>query len=219
MSRDVFVLGGTGYIGSRLIPALLSRGHRVRALAREESAGRVPPGATPVLGNALSVETFAGAVRPGDTLVHLIGTPHPSPSKAAEFQRVDLASARAAAQAAERAGAAHVVYVSVAQPAPVMRAYVEARTAAEQAFRDTGVAASFLRPWYVLGPGHWWPILLLPGYFVGGLLPPFRATSRRLGLVTIGQMIAALLWAIESPPARGEVRILDVPAIRTGRTP
>jgi uncharacterized protein YbjT (DUF2867 family) len=134
-----------------------------------------------------------------------------------EFQRVDLASARAAAQAAARAGAAHVVYVSVAQPAPVMRAYVEARAAAEQAFRDTGVAASFLRPWYVLGPGHWWPILLLPGYLVGGLLPPFRETSRRLGLVTIGQMIAALLWAIETPPARGEVLILDVPAIRKGR--
>jgi len=39
--RDVFVTGGTGYIGTRLIPALLARGHRVRALARSRPVDRV----------------------------------------------------------------------------------------------------------------------------------------------------------------------------------
>ena len=32
--RQVFVTGGTGYLGGALLPALLARGHRVRALAR-----------------------------------------------------------------------------------------------------------------------------------------------------------------------------------------
>lgn len=40
-SMRVFVTGGTGYIGSRLIPALIGRGHRVAALARRESAQRL----------------------------------------------------------------------------------------------------------------------------------------------------------------------------------
>jgi uncharacterized protein YbjT (DUF2867 family) len=218
VARDVFVLGGTGYIGTRLIAALLFRGHRVRALTREASASRVPPGATPVPGDALSAESVTTSLRPGDTLVHLIGTPHPSPSKAAEFQRVDLASARAAATAARDGRAAHVVYVSVAQPAPIMKAYVEARAEAERAFLAAGVPATFLRPWYVLGPGHWWPVLLLPFYLAGSLLPASREGARRLGLVTIRQMLDALVWSVENP-SEDAARVLDVPAIRKGRTP
>ena len=91
-ARDVFVTGSTGYIGQRLIPALVARGHRVRALARPQSIDRVPAGALAVAGDALDSRSLAAALRPSDTLVHLVGTPHPSPAKAAEFLRVDLAS-------------------------------------------------------------------------------------------------------------------------------
>lgn len=54
--------------------------------------------------------------------------------------------------------------------------------------------------------------MLLPFYWITGLLPSTRETSRRLGLVTIEQMTRALVWAVENP-VRG-VRILDVSAIR-----
>ena len=116
----IFVTGGTGYVGRRLVRALLELGHDVRVLTRPESASRVPPGAVAVLGDALDASSFQHELRAGDTLVHLVGTPHPSPAKAAEFRRVDLPSILASVTAALHAGAAHVVYVSVAQPAPVM---------------------------------------------------------------------------------------------------
>src|SRR5207244_1448920 len=80
--RHVFLTGGTGYLGSRLIPRLLSRGHRVRALVRPGSEARLPAGAEPVPGNALDASTFRDAVAPADTLVHLVGVSHPGPSKA-----------------------------------------------------------------------------------------------------------------------------------------
>src|SRR6185503_9751546 len=103
-----------------------------------------------------------------------VGTPHPSPAKAAEFQSVDLASARAAVAAATRARVAHFVYLSVAQPAPMMHAYVAARAEGEQELARSGLTASVLRPWYVLGPGHRWPIVLVPFYALAGCLPPVR---------------------------------------------
>jgi hypothetical protein len=125
-----------------------------------------------VVGDALDPSTFAPAVTPADTIVHLVGTPHPSPSKAAEFRRVDLPSILASVEAARRAQAAHLVYVSVAHPAPVMHAYIEARST--------------------------------------------RDTARRLGLVTLRQMVTALVRAVENPPAIGSIRIVDVPGIRRG---
>ena len=54
---DVFVTGGTGYVGSRLIATLLARGHRVPPLRARTSLGRVPEGATPVVGDALDAES------------------------------------------------------------------------------------------------------------------------------------------------------------------
>ena len=49
----VFITGGSGYMGQRLIPRLLERGHEVRALVRPGSEKKLPPGCTPVFGNAL----------------------------------------------------------------------------------------------------------------------------------------------------------------------
>jgi uncharacterized protein YbjT (DUF2867 family) len=215
---NVFVTGGTGYIGRQLVPELIARGHQVRVLTRPASAGRVPAGATAVVGNALDASTYAGALTSADTLVHLVGTPHPSPSKAAEFRRVDAPSIRAAVVAAARARVAHLVYVSVAHPAPIMKAYIDVRSAGEQAIRDARLTATVLRPWYVLGPGHRWPLALVPIYALMEAIPSTRAGARRLGLVTIDQMIRALVAAVESPPPAGTQRVVEVPEIRAAAT-
>ena len=199
-------------MGRALTAALLRRGHDVRALARRQSVQHIPAGAQTVVGNVLEPETFADAVAPADTLVHLVGTPHPSPAKAASFRAVDLPSVEAALAAARAARIAHFVYLSVAQPAPVMQAYIAVRQEGEARIQASGFAATILRPWYVLGPGHRWPYFLVPFYALAERLPPLRETALRLGLVTIGQMVNALVASIEGGPQG--VRILDVPAIR-----
>jgi len=211
---NICITGGTGYMGQRLIPLLLARGHRVRVVARESSAGHVPAGAVPVIGDALNEESVAGALQPDDTLIHLVGTPHPNPAKVREFQQVDLASIRATVIAAKRVGISHLVYVSIAQPAPVMRAYLAVRAMGEAIIKQTGLTATILRPWYILGPGHWWPMVLMPLYKIAELFPSTRASAQRLGLITIGQMVNALVDGVEHPPPGGQIRVVEVPAIR-----
>ncbi len=211
----VFVTGGTGYVGRRLVRALVELGHDVHVLTRASSTGRVPPGAAAVIGDALDAESFQHALRAGDTLVHLVGTPHPSPAKGAEFRAVDLPSIRASVTAARHAGAAHVIYVSVAQPAPVMRDYIAVRAEGEAALAASGLTTTVLRPWYVLGPGHWWPLALVPFYAVARLVPSLRGGAERLGLVRLDQMVAALVRAVEHPPAPGTLTLVDVPGIRS----
>lgn len=135
---DVFVTGGTGYLGRHLIPVLHRRGHRVRAL-----------------------------IRP------------------------------------------------VAHPAPVMRTYIAARGEAEALLRESGRRATILRPWYVLGPGHSWPRLLEPVYWLLERMPSTRPGALRLGLVTIEEMIRALVHAVERPAE--SIRIITVAEIRSVR--
>jgi uncharacterized protein YbjT (DUF2867 family) len=107
-----------------------------------------------------------------------------------------------------------IVYVSVAQPAPLMHAYLAVRAEGEQSIRLAGLTATVLRPWYVLGPGHRWPMALIPLYALASLVPAWREGARRLGLVTLDQMVNALVRAVEEPPPAGTVRIVDVPGIR-----
>ena len=209
---NVFITGGTGYIGRPLIRALLARGHGVKALMRKGSKAKIPAGAASIVGDALQMDSYTSQIAPADTFVHLIGVPHPSPAKAAQFQDVDLVSIKVATSAAREAGIRHFVYLSVAQPAPVMKAFIAVRRQGEELVRATGIPATFVRPWYVLGPGHRWPYLLLPFYWICELLPATRESAKRLGLITLSQMIRALVWAIENPSAG--IRVVDVPRIR-----
>ncbi len=210
----VFLTGGTGYMGQRLIPLLLERGHCVKGLVRSGSERKLPPGCEVVAGDALNAASYRENIAPAETFVHLVGVPHPAPWKGEQFRAVDLISIREAVPAAASAGIGHFVYLSVAQPAPIMKAYLEVRAEGERLLRESGLNATFLRPWYVLGPGHYWPYPLIPGYWLGELFPPTRQSARRLGLVTLQQMLAALVAAVENPPAG--IRVVDVPAIRQG---
>ncbi len=212
MPNRVFITGGTGYIGSRLIPLLVSRGHNIRALVRKGSERKLPGGAEPVVGSALEMASYAGQMGPADTFIHLVGVSHPSPAKAAQFRSIDLVSGKAAIGAATVAGVRHFIYLSVAQPAPVMKAYIAVRAECEEAIRVSGVPATFVRPWYVLGPGHRWPFALIPIYRICEMIPATRAGARRLGLVRLPQILNALAWAVEHPSK--EIRVMDVPAIR-----
>ena len=98
-----------------------------------------------------------------------------------------------------------------------MHAYIAARSACEAELQVSGLNATILRPWYVLGPGHRWPYALIPFYWLAERISSTREGARRLGLVTVEQMLKALVAAVDQP-ASG-VRGIEVPAIRRRPSP
>lgn len=145
--RKIFIAGGTGYIGKRLIPELLKRSHELTALARSGSELKAPKGCRIVTGDPLDRATFIDHISPADTFIQLVGVPHPSPTKVAEFRAIDLVSARESVAAAKATAIEHFIYVSVAHPAPVMKAYIEVRSQGEEMINRSGINATILRPW------------------------------------------------------------------------
>jgi uncharacterized protein YbjT (DUF2867 family) len=209
--QRVFIAGATGYLGQRLAAELARCGHRVSGLVRPGSERKLPAGCTPLVGNALDAATFQYKFGPADTYVQLVGVAHPSPAKVRQFREIDLVSCEQSVVAAIANQIKHFIYVSVAHPAPAMHAYIEVRSKCEETIRSSGLNATILRPWYVLGPGHYWPYLLKPGYWLARQIPSMRESAMRLGLVTLEQMLAALVQSVESPTIG--IRIMEVPEI------
>ncbi|MFN8243332.1 MAG: NAD-dependent epimerase/dehydratase family protein [Ferruginibacter sp.] len=210
MSKDIFITGGTGYIGSRLIKALTARGgYTIHVLVRKDSVHTLPAGCIAVVGDALDNSTYREMIPNGCLFVHLVGVAHPTPAKKEQFQHIDLASVEQAILATRKRTIGRFIYLSVAMyPTRIMQAFQQVRARGEALLLQESYPCSFLRPWYVLGPGHWWPILLKPVYLILRLLPSKKEMAQQLDTITIRQMIAALVLEIETPG--NETRIREV---------
>jgi uncharacterized protein YbjT (DUF2867 family) len=203
---SIFITGGTGYIGSRLVKKLLEKKYRVIALVRKGSENKIPAGVEVVVGNPFDERTFREEVPHGAIFIQLLGVPHPSPKKATLFKEVDLKSVKASANAAAYAGVSHFIYVSVAMSeSSLMKAYQDVRKEGEEYCLNRDLNCTFVRPWYVLGPGHWWPVLLLPLYGISEIVPSLKQKARSKALVTINQMLRTLMKAVEQKPMHRSV--------------
>lgn len=72
----IFVTGGTGFVGSRLLPFLLEHGHEIRLLARAQEKNRpIPAGVEVTTGDPLRPGTWWEGVSECDAAVNLAGSP------------------------------------------------------------------------------------------------------------------------------------------------
>lgn len=210
---SIFITGGTGYIGSRLIKKLAQKNYRVVALVRKGSENKVPRTAEIIVGNPFDERSFREHIPHGAIFIQLLGVPHPSPKKAALFKEIDLRSVRASANAATYAGVSHFIYMSVAMSeSNIMKAYQNVRKEGEDYCLSKDLNCTFIRPWYVLGPGHWWPVLLLPLYGISEMVPSFREKARSKALVTINQILRTLVKVVQQRPVQRS--ILEIKNIR-----
>jgi len=199
LNKNVFITGGTGYLGSRIIPLLKKDGYNVTALSRQKSFNKLPAGCKKAEGNALNENTFKEYVKGCDTFIQLVGVSHPSPAKKEEFISIDLTSIKASVNAAVFAGVKHFIYLSVAQPSPFMKEYIEVRKQGEELLAENNIASSIIRPWYIIGPGHYWPLLFKPMYKICEWIPATREQAINLGLVKLDEMLKTIIYAVKNP--------------------
>ncbi|MDQ0894885.1 SDR family oxidoreductase [Agromyces ramosus] len=131
MNAPLLVTGGTGNIGSRVVPLLRQAGRDIRILSRHP---RTPePGIQHVVGDTVAGDGLAAALEDVEVVLHLAGG-----------AKGDDVAARNLTAAARAAGVRHLVLISVIGADRMPIGYFRAKAEAERVIAASGV------PWTVL---------------------------------------------------------------------
>jgi uncharacterized protein YbjT (DUF2867 family) len=154
--RPILVTGATGYIGGRLVPRLLSRGERVRCLARDrlKLAGRPwagDPRVEIVEGDASLPADLERALAGCGAAYYLI---HSMIAAGAAYAAHDRALARGFAVGAAAAGVERIIYLGgLGETGDHLSEHLSSRREVEQALASTRVPVTVLRAAMIIGSG------------------------------------------------------------------
>jgi uncharacterized protein YbjT (DUF2867 family) len=154
MSHSIVILGGTGFVGSHLVPRLVRAGHEVTLLSRNREkrrdSGVIPDvhvRTTDVYDRRALEQHFASA----DTVINLVGilTPHGRDT----FQRVHVDLTASVIDACRNAGVRHLHQMSSLKAGQGESQYLKSRGAAEALVKASGLDWTIYEPSVIFGRG------------------------------------------------------------------
>jgi NADH dehydrogenase len=156
MPQGVFVTGGSGFVGRRLLPELRNLGRPVFALDRSGSLAAMPDagGITVVTGDLLDPATYRSALRSCELVVHLAAAT--GTATAGDHHRVNAQGTEVLLEECRAAGVTKILLVSsIATTFPPNTGYhyADAKRSAEDAVSRSGLQFTILRPTVITGPG------------------------------------------------------------------
>lgn len=223
------VTGGTGFIGSHLVEALVRRGWEVAALARSSGKAELLAGlgARPVRGDLRRASDLESAVQRQAVVFHVAGLV--KARNEAEFLEVNRDGTRRLIETAARAGARRFVLVSSLAaagpsragqrraddepPAPVT-AYGRSKLAAERAVDSVDLPATIVRPPMVYGPRDV-EVLKVFRMASRGMALVFGDGLQELSAVHVDDLVEALISVATSDAASGRTYCACHPEIFT----
>ncbi len=197
----ILLTGATGYVGGRLLPALLARGEQVRCFARRPEAIQPRPGLEVVAGDALDGSAVRRALEGVDVayyLIHAMGSPD-------GFEQLDRRTALIFAEAAREAGVGRLVYLGGLGEGSQLSPHLSSRQEVGLVLASTGVAMIEFRASIVIGSGS------LSFELVRSLTErlPVMITPRwvrtRAQPIAIEDVVSYLVAALDVEPAGHEV--------------
>jgi uncharacterized protein YbjT (DUF2867 family) len=205
----VLVTGASGFVGRRLVPALVAEGHDVLAMTRhpEHYQGAGTPVAGDV-GDARSLRSALDGVDAAYYLVHSLGE--------ADFERRDADGARSFAAAAAGAGLRRIVYLGgLGQDDDGLSRHLRSRRQVERLLGATGVPVTVLRAGIVVGHGgvSWELTRQLVAHLPVMITP--RWVRTRTQPVAVADVVRYLVGVLDAPAADGRVLEVGGPEVLT----
>lgn len=192
----ILVTGASGFVGQRLIPALIAEGHNVRAMSRSPEALAAAPWADSVelvAGDLDHPETLSPALAGIEAAYYLVHAMEDS----AAFSKVDKARAQGFVDAA--ANLKHLIYVGGLIPEGTTSEHLRSRAEVGDLLRR-GLPTTEFRAGPILGPGS--ASFEIPRCLIERLplipIPPWGAHS--LSTIAIDDMVRYLIAALDAPP-------------------
>ncbi len=142
----ILVTGATGFVGRRLVPALLDKGHEVRAMTRNPDKYDGP--GEPVAGNVDERASLDEPLEGVDVAYYLV---HSLDDE--DFERKDADAARRFADAAAAHGVQQIVYLGGLGDEGELSPHLRSRREVERLLGKTGVPVTVLRAGIVVGNG------------------------------------------------------------------
>ena len=198
----VLVTGATGFVGRRLVPALLDAGHDVRAMTRRPESYDGPGEA--VGGDVTDAGSLGPALDGIDVaiyLVHSLDDP--------DFERKDADAARAFSAAAAAAGVRQIVYLGgLGDDDRHLSAHLRSRREVEGLLGQDGVPVTVLRAAIVVGHGGIsWEITRQLVKNLPAMVVP-RWVSTRTQPIALDDVVRYLAGVVDHPDAIG--RVLEI---------
>jgi NADH dehydrogenase len=157
--NSVCVLGGTGFVGTRLVSQLVKQGRRVTVLTRDREQHKhllVLPGLALENCDVYDTAQLAERFRGQDAVVNLIGILNERGFGGGGFRRAHTELTRGALQASRSAGVARFLQISALNAATDAPShYLRSKGEAERLIRESvgGPAWTILKPSVIFGPG------------------------------------------------------------------
>ncbi len=203
-TRRVALTGATGFIGTRLLEALIDAGFDVRALIRKAQPRRDK--VEWIVGHLQDETALALLVADADIAIHLAGAVRGATR--ADFDAVNVVGARNFARAAGHAGVARVLAVStLAAREPSLSYYAASKREGEAVLRQFCSDATVLRPPAVYGPGDRELMPLLNQMRHG--LAAMPAHRGRFSVIHVDDLVAAIMAWIDSDVRGGTYELHD----------
>ena len=149
----ILVSGASGYIGGRLVPELLHRGYKVRAVVRGDplTYKNIWPEAQIVRSDALNKEEMRSALSGIDSAYYLIHSLHLGPK---EFRKADIKAAGNFREAAQEQGVKRIIYLGgLGDVRGRLSSHLRSRVEVARELKKSNVPVTALRAAVIIGSG------------------------------------------------------------------